>query len=115
MLTFPIFSKVLKDDDWKTIREAQLVFDKMTGIDYTTAIGHQQSLQGRYKQNLMSNRYVYGEIKLESFVAAMKSVQKTHSLFSEPGGTFVDLGSGQGKVVLMAALTLKIDRVVGIE
>jgi hypothetical protein len=54
---------------------------------------------------------IYGEMQrfeLENYFAAVQP-------FLPPGGVMVDLGSGLGKVVMTAALTLPFTRCVGIE
>ena len=59
----------------------------------------------------------YGEIVFESFGKVLRWIQKNykdedsscwHNAFNNPGGTFIDLGHGTGKVVLAAALLLQL-------
>ena len=60
---------------------------------------------------ILEGGLIYGEMQrfeLENYFDAIKP-------FLSPGGVMVDLGSGLGKVVMTAALTLPFTRCVGIE
>ena len=54
-------------------------------------------------------------MSLRALGFALKWMKGAHGAFKKPGGVFVDIGSGQGKACLAAALMHPFDRVVGIE
>ena len=63
---------------------------------------------------LDGEKFTYGEIRYKSLACILKYIQKRGD-FTKPGGTFVDLGSGQGKGLLAAGLMHSFEKVVGIE
>ena len=82
-------------------------------------VGKSLSRQERLKFNLKSQSLAYAEINIPDFLLRILLRVKTlHCQNCEKDkieGTFVDLGSGTGKPVFVAALSGFFDRCVGIE
>jgi 16S rRNA A1518/A1519 N6-dimethyltransferase RsmA/KsgA/DIM1 with predicted DNA glycosylase/AP lyase activity len=57
----------------------------------------------------------YGEVDFLSIAQVFKFIQNTYNAFSEPGGIFVDIGSGTGKGVLTGCLMHQFEECNGIE
>jgi hypothetical protein len=70
---------------------------------------------GSSSSSSSSSNLVYGEIHFGTFALALEKVRKKYGGLSEPGGVFVDVGSGTGKPVFAAMLMHEFDKVVGIE
>ena len=58
------------------------------------------------------NTLTYGEITFTTMAAIFYILDE---LGLQSGGTFLDLGSGSGKVCLCASLLKQFDRIVGVE
>jgi tRNA G46 methylase TrmB len=72
------------------------------------------SFQERAAKALDSHALTYGELTFATLAVVLRWVARTSDL-PERGGTFVDLGHGNGKGLLAAALMHPFERVVGIE
>lgn len=70
-----------------------------------------QLAQGSSKRNEQNDEWFYGELDFSTFAALLSNLS--------PGGTggesFVDLGSGAGKAVAVAALTQAYKSCIGVE
>lgn len=80
----------------------------------TLAKGHELSLEYRDQQE-RNTSLVYGELPLQSLRKIFATVSSLDKCKAALSGTFVDLGSGSGKVVLAAALLESFHSVTGIE
>ena len=99
------------------------LYDELTR-DFTIALGKQESKKQREANGAKKASQTYGEIEFESISLAIKWIQATqkdgefsgwHNAFNLPGGKFMDLGHGTGKVVLSAALMHPFAQSSGIE
>jgi hypothetical protein len=72
------------------------------------------SIQARQSRNYMSTTLSYGEMEFESFGSLICSLTK-HGVDLGSMSTFVDLGSGVGKIVISAALLGIFEKCTGIE
>jgi len=83
--------------------------------EYPTTIGKAVSKKERDDNSLEDPTLVYGEIQFKTFALAIEKIKETYNGLNEPGGVFVDLGSGLGKPIFAALLCHEFDKVIGIE
>ena len=76
---------------------------------YAGINGHSISHADRTGALKDNKSLTYGEMQLEPFLRILAAVAP------QPGETFFDLGSGTGKVVMMAHLAAPFTRVTGVE
>ncbi|GBG30582.1 Histone-lysine N-methyltransferase, H3 lysine-79 specific [Hondaea fermentalgiana] len=96
------------------LNSAAKIFKKICG-HYPAAIGKAVSKKERQDDALEEQSLVYGEIQFRTFALALEKIRHKYGGLSEPGGIFVDVGSGSGKPVFAAMLMHEFDRVIGIE
>ena len=76
---------------------------------YSKENGYLISRQARKKRGINDRKLTYGEVKFESFYEIIKQVSPTSDKI------FYDLGSGNGKAVILASLFGNFKKLVGIE
>ena len=90
------------------------VFQTITR-EFSCTLGKTTSKAERFEKGLNSGSLTYGEVEYLSLVDIFDVIKQDGDSFQEPGGVFVDLGSGIGKGVIGACLMHQFDRVIGIE
>ncbi|CAM9173767.1 unnamed protein product [Chrysoparadoxa australica] len=73
------------------------------------------SQEARIKGGINKDTLAYGEIDVATFIRLVAKLQMIHGHMSSQGGTFYDLGSGVGRLVLASALMHDFDWCYGIE
>lgn len=73
------------------------------------------SKKERQTKNLSSQNLTYGEVKYSSIAEIFEQIKEEYSVFTKPGGIFVDLGSGTGKGVIAGALMHEFEECIGVE
>lgn len=96
------------------IKRANAIYE-MLMKDYPTPIGKAISKKQRDDENLRDPTLVYGEIHFKTYALTFEKIRNLYSGLSEPGGVFVDIGSGTGKPVFGAILMHEFDKATGIE
>mmetsp|Transcript_22136 Transcript_22136/g.41520 ORF Transcript_22136/g.41520 Transcript_22136/m.41520 type:complete len:322 (-) Transcript_22136:29-994(-) len=97
------------------ITRAGKEFSKITSM-YPAIIGKAVSKKERDDEDLHDDQgLVYGEIQFATFALALEKIRHKYKGLREPGGVFVDVGSGTGKPVFAALLMHEFDKVIGIE
>jgi hypothetical protein len=76
---------------------------------YGSIDGASLAIRDREAQGLHEFTFIYGEMPFYTFAAILETCELA------PGGVFMDLGSGTGKVVCAAAMLHDFERCVGIE
>ena len=76
---------------------------------YSEVNGYEVSNKARRNENLDENGFLYGELPFQTFVKIIESIKP------KLGGTFIDLGSGTGRIVMQSYLMNHFDKVIGIE
>ena len=91
------------------------VFDALVA-DHPVTIGKALSKKERIAKGLKGDStLVYGEIEFEAYARTFEKIKEKYGGLANPGGIFVDFGSGTGKAVFAAALLHTFDRCIGVE
>eukprot|EP00501_MAST-03F_sp_TOSAG23-6_P001877 GSMAST32.ASY1.ANO1.1955.1 assembled CDS len=91
----------------------QPYYDKLL-LEHPKTVGSSVSSKERRGKTYTGSKFVYGEIRFDSFSLAIHKV-RIYGGLKTPGGIFYDLGSGIGKPCFAAALLHDFDKVYGIE
>jgi precorrin-6B methylase 2 len=94
------------------LRNEEKIFDSLYGPDVD---GHKISHAGRAEMEEEDRKYlIYGELPFSEFVHIFREPAVAEDV--EKSEIFYDLGSGMGKILIEAALTLpKLKKIIGIE
>ncbi len=84
---------------------ARKIFEEL----YSKENGYLISREARKKRGINDRKLTYGEVKFDSFYEIIKEVSPTSNK------VFYDLGSGNGKAVILASLFGDFKKLVGIE
>jgi predicted RNA methylase len=84
---------------------ARKIFEEL----YSKENGYLISRQARKKRGINDRKLTYGEVKFDSFYKIIREVSPTFNK------VFYDLGSGNGKAVILASLFGDFKKLVGIE
>ena len=107
----PELSSLGRDDKLEWERQ---IYDEIVR-DVPVSVGSAMSMREREEDGLTAPSFVYGEIPFMSLAAAFQRIRRDHSGLLEPGGHFLDVGSGTGKALVAAALLHKFQSCTGIE
>ncbi len=88
-----------------SIRKAREIFESL----YADENGYLLSTRARRKLQIQDTSLTYGEVSFESFKKILQVVKP------QKGEVFYDLGSGNGKAVILASLLAPFSKLVGIE
>lgn len=93
-------------------QEATWLSDVYDSLDYVDALRRADECAGSIPFDETADEFIYGEFDMAFFLGLLQRYMKD----SEPGSaSFVDVGSGRGQLVHLAALTWKWKRCVGVE
>lgn len=83
--------------------------------DFPLSVARQTSRSERRDKQLQSLSFVYGKVAFAPFRGVLDALKRWFHVLPRPGGVFLDLGSGSGKAVFVAALAHDFDTCYGVE